>query len=510
MKFILQLALLTILFSSCSSSRKATSKDDGRISVNIVQVNDVYEIAPLSGGKEGGMARVATLKKKYEQKNPNTFLVIAGDFLSPSVYNSLQYEGKAVRGKQMVEAMNAAGMNFAIFGNHEFDIKESELQDRINESNFQWISSNAFHKTTSGIVPFRYRDTIVPKSYLLSVKDADGTNARIGLFGLVLPFNKADYVSYTLALDAAKEMYNRLKDSVDAVVALTHESMQEDEALAKEFPGLAAIIGGHEHDQHFEKVGNVYITKALSNAKSAYVVNIDINKKKNKVKVTPKLEKIDESVAFDSTTSAVVEKWQNIAEKNYSSMGFNAKKVLMTNGDPLEGREAEIRTHPTNLTRLIVSAIAAAVPTADAVIMNSGSIRVDDVLQMPITEYDVLRTLPFGGGIREVDMKGSLLVKVLEQGKKNAGTGGYLVHNENLVNTNDKWLLNDTPIEPSKVYHVALTDFMLTGKEANLDYLNPANVDIVNVYDAVTSQTDPRSDIRLAVVKYLEKQANKL
>jgi 2',3'-cyclic-nucleotide 2'-phosphodiesterase (5'-nucleotidase family) len=507
MKYILQLALLTILFSSCGSSRKATSKDDGRISVNIVQVNDVYEIAPLSGGKEGGMARVATLKKKYEQKNPNTFLVMAGDFLSPSVYNSLQYEGKAVRGKQMVEAMNTAGMNFAIFGNHEFDIKESELQDRINESNFQWISSNAFHKTTSGIVPFTYRNTIVPMSYLLSVKDVDGTNARIGLIGLVLPFNKADYVSYTLALDAAKEMYNKLTDSVDAVVALTHESMQEDEALAKELPGLAAIIGGHEHDQHFEKVGNVYITKALSNAKSAYVVNIDINKKKNKVKVTPKLEKIDESVAFDSTTSAVVEKWQNIAEKNYSSMGFNAKKVLMTNGDPLEGREAEIRTHPTNLTRLIVSAIAAAVPTADAVIMNSGSIRVDDVLQMPITEYDVLRTLPFGGGIREVDMKGSLLVKVLEQGKKNAGTGGYLVHNENLVNTNDKWLLNDTPIEPSKVYHVALTDFMLTGKEANLDYLNPTNVDIVKVYDAGTLQTDPRSDIRFAVVKYLEKQA---
>jgi 2',3'-cyclic-nucleotide 2'-phosphodiesterase (5'-nucleotidase family) len=140
------------------------------------------------------------------------------------------------------------------------------------------------------------------------------------------------------------------------------------------------------------------------------------------------------------------------------------------------------------------------------VIMNSGSIRVDDVLPMPVTEYDILRTLPFGGGIREVDMKGSLLIKILDQGQKNRGSGGYLLHNENLVSANDKWLLNNTIVEPSKVYHVAITEFLLTGKEANLDYVNPTNADIIKVYDAPTSVTDPRSDVRLAVVRYLEKK----
>lgn len=506
MKYLLRFAFVIFVFSSCFSTKRATSKDNGKIDVAFVQINDVYEIAPLSGGREGGMARVATLKKKYQQKNPNTFLVMAGDFVSPSVYNSLQYEGKAIRGKQMIETMNAAGMNFACFGNHEFDIKESEIQDRINESNFQWISSNAFHKTNSGIIPFTYRDTTIPKTFVLNVKDADGTTAKIGFLGVVLPFNKADYVSYTLALDAAKEMYNKLKDSVDVVVAITHQSMQEDETLAKEIPGLAAILGGHEHDQRFEKVGNIYITKAMANAKSAYVVNLHINKKKNKINVTPKLEKIDETVAIDSATNAVVQKWQNIAEKNYSSLGFDAKKVLISNSESLDGRESEIRSHPTNLTKLIVSSIADAVPNADVVLMNSGSIRVDDVLQMPLTEYDVLRTLPFGGSIREADMKGSLLVRVLEQGKKNIGIGGFLVHNENLVNADDKWLLSNVPIDPAKTYHVAVTEFLLTGKEANLDYLNPTNVDIVKVYDAATSINDPKSDVRLAVVKYLEKK----
>jgi 2',3'-cyclic-nucleotide 2'-phosphodiesterase (5'-nucleotidase family) len=495
-----------LVLSSCTATRNAALKDDRKININFVQVNDVYEIAPLSGGKEGGMAKVATLKKNYLQKNPNTFLIMAGDFISPSVYNSLQHEGKAIRGKQMVEAMNAAGMDFVVFGNHEFDIKESELQERINESNFQWISSNAFHKTASGIAPFTYRNTTIPKTFVLNVKDADGTSAKIGFIGLVLPFNKADYVSYTDALSTAKDLYNQLKDSVDAVVAITHQSIEDDETLAKEIPGLAMILGGHEHDQRFEKVGNIYITKAMANAKSAYVVNLAINKKKHKIKVTPKLEKINETVAIDSVANAVVQKWQDIAEKNYSSLGFNAKKILISKGEPLDGRESEIRSHPTNLTKLIAASIADAVPNADVVLMNSGSIRVDDILQAPITEYDIIRTLPFGGGIREVDMKGSLLIKTLEQGKKNVGTGGFLVHNENLVNTDDKWLLNNAEIEPSKTYHIAITDFLLTGKEANLDYLNPTNVDIVKTHNAVTSIADPRSDVRLAVIKYLEKK----
>ena len=137
--------------TACSVTRNG--QDDGRIELVLVQVNDVYEIAPLSGNV-GGMARVASLKKQYLQNNPNTMLIMAGDFLSPSVYNGLSYEGKAIRGRQMVEAMNVAGMDLAVFGNHEFDIKEQELQSRLNESTFNWVSTNTFHNTTDGGGPF--------------------------------------------------------------------------------------------------------------------------------------------------------------------------------------------------------------------------------------------------------------------------------------------------------------------------------------------------------------------
>src|SRR5690606_806403 len=173
--------IISLSLSACTVTRNG--QDDGRIELVLVQVNDVYEIAPLSGNI-GGIARVASLKKQYQQKNPNTILIMAGDFLSPSVYNSLSYEGKAIRGRQMVESMNAAGMDLVVFGNHEFDIKESELQLRLNESTFNWVSTNTFHKTNGGVESFKKiangEVQPFPEYIIQTIRDADGTEARVG------------------------------------------------------------------------------------------------------------------------------------------------------------------------------------------------------------------------------------------------------------------------------------------------------------------------------------------
>jgi 2',3'-cyclic-nucleotide 2'-phosphodiesterase (5'-nucleotidase family) len=509
MKHICPFLLGLLLLSACKTSQPGASRtDDHKISVTFLQINDVYEIAPLNGGREGGMARVATLKKRYRQKNPATYLAIAGDFLSPSVYNSLKYMDKAIRGRQTVEVLNAAGLDIAMFGNHEFDIKESELQDRIDESQFQWISTNSFHKTAKGVEPFvKTNAGAFPTTAILPVRDADGTEAKIGILAVTLPFNKADYVSYTDPLEAAKEAYAKLKDSVDAVVAITHQDMEEDERLARELPGLAAIIGGHEHDGRYAKIGRVPITKALANAKSMYVVALQLNTKKKKVSVKTSVETINETVALDSATNEVVQKWNHIAEENYSSFGFDAKAIVINKGEPLEGRETEVRTKPTNLARLVVAAMKDAVPGADVAVLNGGSIRIDDVVQLPVSQYDILRALPFGGAISEADMKGSLVVRMLEAGRKNYGIGGFLHYNENLQfdAATNAWLLNGKVFDPEKTYRVALPEFLLSGKEANLDFLNPKNPDVIKIYPAGKEKTDPRTDVRLALVQYLQK-----
>jgi 2',3'-cyclic-nucleotide 2'-phosphodiesterase (5'-nucleotidase family) len=503
MKKTLRILLVLIILSSCSSTKNAEGrKDDGKLELNLILINDVYEIAPLSAGREGGMARVASLRKKYAQENKNTFLLVAGDFLSPSVYNSLLYQNRPIRGRQMVETMNAAGVDLVTFGNHEFDIRENELQERIDESGFHWISSNVFHQKGNHFYPFaKTNGNQFPKTLIMELQDDDGTKAKIGFIAICLPFNRADYVHYEDPITTAKILYNQLKDSVDAVVALTHQTMEEDKRLAREIPQLAAILGGHEHDGRFDKIGNVYITKALANARSAYVVELEINTRKHKVKVDPDLEIINETIPLDSNTNMVVQKWVAVADKSFEALGFHAANIVLDRGDPLEGREALIRSRPTNLGRMITEGMTFANPEADVVIFNSGSIRVDDILHMPVTEYDIIRTLPFGGGIREVEMRGNLLLQLLDQGQKNIGSGGYLIHNAD--KTNDGWKVKGSAIDLNKNYRVALSEFLLTGKEVHLEFLTEKNKDITKVY-GVPRPGSLSSDIRLALIKYLQ------
>ncbi len=489
--------LLFISVSSCSVNKKLSSKDDDRLQLTIVQVNDVYEIAPLSGGAYGGLARIATIKKEELKSNPNTLLVIAGDFLSPSVYNSLRYEGRKIRGRQMVDAMNAACFDIAVFGNHEFDITRDELHQRLDESKFQWISSNCFEKTGDHIAPFyrqeNGRKDTLPAYKIMTFTDADGTTAKVGFIGINIPANAAAYVQYANPLTTAENIYNRIKDSCDIVIPITHQTIQSDSILAIKLPQVPVIIGGHEHDMRFKKVGNVYITKAHANARTAFIIKIDIDKRNKTFRAHPELKPLDVSVPLDSSVSVVVEKWKKIANDNYSSLGFDPSKIVMQQGDSLDGRDTPTRDHPTNLTGLIVKAMAFACPDADIAILNSGSIRLDDILYPPISQYDILRTLPFGGSIREVEMKGSLLKQVLDIGQSNRGSGGYLDH---------------TPlaaIDTLRTYHVALPDFLLNGGEKNLGFLTPKNPLITRVYPEETGNTDPRSDIRLAVVVYLSK-----
>lgn len=66
--------------------------EDNRIHVTILHFNDIYEITPVSGGKEGGVTRVATLRKQLLARNPNTVTTLGGDLFSPSAVGTAIYE----------------------------------------------------------------------------------------------------------------------------------------------------------------------------------------------------------------------------------------------------------------------------------------------------------------------------------------------------------------------------------------------------------------------------------
>src|ERR1041384_5872019 len=108
-------ALALVLFVTAIFSIAAQEKTQCNVKVTLLQVNDVYQFAPVDQGTKGGLGRVLTLKKAIQQENPNTLLLMSGDTISPSV-ESITYKGA-----QMIEAWNMIGLDYATFGNHEFD-----------------------------------------------------------------------------------------------------------------------------------------------------------------------------------------------------------------------------------------------------------------------------------------------------------------------------------------------------------------------------------------------------
>ncbi|MEP7375918.1 MAG: bifunctional metallophosphatase/5'-nucleotidase [Chitinophagaceae bacterium] len=456
----------------------------GQLSFTILQLNDVYEIAPLEGGTRGGMARVATVRKQLLQQDPNTITVLAGDFVSPSLIGTLPYfdstENKKMKvsGGQMVDVMNRVGVDYVTFGNHEFDISLDLLAKRINESDFTWVNSNV---SLAGNAPFvkiknGLADTIHPYA-IHTFHFPGGQSIRLGIIGATLPFNKTQPVIYNDLDSAVNAAYQQLRPRCDIIMALTHLEIGMDKQLAQRVPGLQLIMGGHEHIASSDKVGDVPIYKADANAKSVYIHTVTYDTVSKKVSIRSDLKMIDESVAFDPAVDAVVQGWMQFADSAMIDMGYDPYDSLLFTKTPLDGRESEIRNHVTNYTQLISNALYSCDSSVDMALYNSGSLRVDDQLKGVITQYDVLRSLPFGGGLVIMHLKGDVLEKVLTIGTiTNKNSGGYLQmarasFRKPARTKKGQWYIGNKLLDKKRMYKIILPAYVAQGNESNLEFL---------------------------------------
>lgn len=507
---VLWLFVLLIAFTACRSAQnnsQTSSDSEDIVKLTFLHINDVYEISGVSGGKYGNLARVAQLKQDLLQENPNTYLVLSGDFLNPSVLGTLQLNGKRISGQQMVDVMNAAKVDFVTFGNHEFDLKENEVLERINESDFEWIASNTFYYNDEKIQPFTRKGNKLPTYITVEPKNAIGESIKVGILGITTKYNQPKFVRYTGEYETAKDIYNQIKSSTDFTVALTHLLENEDEKLAGIVPELKLLMGGHDHENMKFTYGKTIMAKADANARTAYIHRLTYNKKTQQLKIDSELKTIDESIGYEPTTKNAIEKWGKIADSVFSAQGFKPEREIYKLKEPLEAREAMIRNSQTNAGALVVDAMAYAFPNADLAALGSGSIRLDDQLRGTITEYDVLRMLPFGGKIYQFTISGEFLIRFLDAGVKDKGTGGYLQYQKKLkFDDNKGWLLNEKAIEKDKEYTIVTNDYILTGKENNMEFMNAqTNKEIKNLISS-DDLNSPQSDIRKAVIVFLEKK----
>lgn len=465
-----------------------------------IQINDIYEIAPLQGGKSGGIARIASFIDECKKRYP-TYTFVAGDFLSPSVMGTAVVDNERLSGKQMIDGLNELGVDYVTFGNHEFDIGEAALQKRINESKFTWFSSNVFRNDGT---PFSKgvagNNTPFPEYVSITSPNNQFT---VHLLGLTLPSNTPAYSKFIGYDEAIVKWLPALNVKGAAVMGLTHLSAAEDLQVLQKHQGIHFIMGGHEHeDMYLTSPSGSHIAKADANGKSIYKHLLYRDKKKNII-VSSELVNMNEAIPLKPTITALVKKWEDAVYNSFRKSGLEPTRNVCRLTDTLKGLEASIRYEQNNLGSIINKALMMG-SEADASFINAGAIRIDDNVTGTITELDVIRIMPFGNKIIEVAMKGSLLEQMIRYNYERKGLGGYLQIGNDIEQKNGKTTLKGIPIEKDKVYKIRTIEFLISGKELRLEFFNEKNPDVLTVSQSKDSNGNAL-DLRLSFIQMLKK-----
>jgi 2',3'-cyclic-nucleotide 2'-phosphodiesterase (5'-nucleotidase family) len=408
----------------------------------------------------------------------------------------------------MVEVMNAVGIDYVTYGNHEFDIKEAENIARGNESKFKIISTNVAHRTPAGSEPFQQNGVPVPAHVIHTFKLPDSSDFQLGLFGVTLDANQAKYVQYANPYASADLKVNAMRQkpetTPDLIFGLSHLTMDMDDSLGRTLDNVPLIFGGHEHVNMVRKAGQSTIYKADANAKTVWIHWCRFNKITRTLETDHLLYPITEALPDDPNVQMVVRRWESFADDCMRSQGYKPDDTIGFYLNPLDGREDAIRFGPTNLGMLIADGMRAVDPSVQVAVLNSGSIRLDDVLQGFVTQRDILATLPFGGKIQRGDVLGKDLRRLLDTGLAASirGNGAYL-QTSGVTMAGNQYLIGGQALDDAQTYAVVMPKFLADGGENAMRF----------VADFCT-YTDPalpggiKNDLRDITIAHMKRNGN--
>ncbi len=431
----------------------AQSPDTVRIT--ILHLNDTYQFTPADGGKRGGLARVMTIRKDVLKANPNTIVTLGGDTLSPSV------ETRTYKGAQMIDAWNMLGLDYSVFGNHEFDLKTADLLERMKESKFTWLGAN--------VIDTKTRKTFADSPQYI-IRSIGGV--KIGIIGLLLPETKetssmeASLQVTDFCATARTQVPKMRKAGANVIIGLTHLFMHQDKRLA----GCAdfdLILGGHEHTLLQSSAHGTPIFKMWADAREVGKFDLFINRKTGKLasmdwEIIPVTDAIPDAPEF----APVAAKYKDLLEKLAVPVG--ATRV------ELDALSHSVRTKETNIGNFIADAYREAAG-ADVALVNGGSIRADLTYSPgPLTMRDVLSMLPFNNPIVKVEVSGKLLGDILEHSVARSAEDGEPGRFPQISGMSFKFdtrklpgqrvleiSVGGKPLDETRTYTIATSDFLV-------------------------------------------------
>ncbi len=449
---LLASVLVLVLFTGIASAQTAK--------VTFLHVNDVYEIAPARGW--GGFAPLMTLLKQERAQSPNAVTTLGGDLISPSLMSGL------TKGQQMIELMNAVGLDLAIFGNHEFDFGDEVLKQRMAESKFTWLATNVLGPDKK------------PFGGALATLQKDIGGFKFGFFGLTTPetatlSSPGKEIAFSPVFETATQAVKALKEQgAEVIVAITHLTIAEDREMARRVKGIDLVLGGHDHDPITFYEGSSLIHKAGHDAYFLAAIDLTITRTAQqsgppRITVAPawRMHAVY-NVAPDPEVAALVKRH---VDKLDTELGVK----IGTSATPLDSRTVAVRAGETTIGNLITDAMRAAMG-AEVAITNGGGIRGNRTYDagVQLTRRDVFTELPFGNTTVLLELKGGDLLAALEhgvgrveekQGRFPQVSGMSFAFDPTKPSGSrvSDVKVGGQPLDPNRVYKIATNDYMAGG-----------------------------------------------
>ncbi|MCU0698114.1 MAG: 5'-nucleotidase C-terminal domain-containing protein [Myxococcaceae bacterium] len=407
--------------------------------LGLISVNDVYVLSSFP--------RLASLIAHHRRhtRADRWLVVLAGDFLAPSLLSSLD------GGRRMVQALNALGVTHVIFGNHEDDLEPSQLKARVHEFHGVWLGTNV-----RGFEP-----PLAPSDVV------DVTGVKVGLVGAVMTdpavYRRPPFGGVTLddPNTSLEQEATRLRQAgCHTVIALTHQWLADDRRLA-EAGIVSLILGGHEHDPHLERHGGTVLSKSGMDATRAAVVTLTLSS-------PPEIEVHLEPVSpfpEDPTLAA------RVAEADAFIERLSGAVLVPKLDAPLSA--AGGRAAQTSMGSFVCSHLRDALG-AEVALFNGGGIRGTEEHTSTFTLGDLKNELPFDNEVVVTTLPGAVVRDAVAYSRRNVprGDGGFLQVDDGVRVADDGKTpthLAGAPLEPQRLYRVALPRPHLVG----LDRIEP-------------------------------------
>ena len=365
-----------------------------------------------------GLATVAQMKKDALQETPYVALVDAGDAVQGASI------GKLSRGEAVVRMMNAAGYDFAIPGNHEFDYGMERFWQLDKQLKNGYYCAN-------------FTDLRTKKLALPAYKIMQFGDTKVAFVGATTPGTlisstpaffqdgKGNYLYGFNEDETGRKLYKALQKSINAarengadyVFIVGHLGINgsieywNSENVAANTRGVDAIIDGHSHERIQGKYVKNYLGKdvliAQTGTKLKTVGRLVIS---TDGKITSELLKQD--IGDDKKVQKIISREIAKYEPLLKQPVGEALLQLRSN-DPQTG-ERLVRNSECSLANFVTDAFKA-VLNCDVVMVNGGSIR-NEIKTGVVTYNDLLEAFPFGNMCAVIEASGQQILDALEMG----------------------------------------------------------------------------------------------